>query len=130
MNSDKFTKIIEDGMEWSRNTLRNKAKVYQNGDDRLSNFKAAARMDAVTPEKALWGMALKHRVKLEDIISAIGNGELPTHEQLRETTGDLRNYLHLLEALVVERIDDKGVEVQRPNGTDVESAGEPMRELP
>lgn len=107
MNSDKFTSIVEDGIEWSRNTLCNKAKVYQNGDDRLSNFKAAGRMDAVTPERALWSMALKHRVKLEDIVTAIGDGELPTNEQLRETTGDLRNYLHLLEALIIERIDNE-----------------------
>lgn len=107
MNSDRFAEIVEDGMGWSREILYNKAKVYQNGDDRLSNFKTAGRMDAVTPEKALWGMALKHRVKLEDIISSIGNGDLPTHEQLRETTGDLRNYLHLLEALIIERIDNE-----------------------
>lgn len=106
MDSKRFDEVVEDGVKWSREILSAKAEVYQFGRDRLSNFKAAGRMDAVTPERALWSMSLKHRVKLDDIITAIGlTGDLPTRAQLRETTGDLRNYLHLLEALITERIE-------------------------
>lgn len=111
MDNNKFNEIVEAGMEWSREVLTQKAGVYQHGSDRLSGFKTAGRIDAVTPERALWGMALKHRVKLEDIITNIGlTGVLPTRGQLRETTGDLRNYLHLLEALILERIVTDGQE--------------------
>lgn len=112
MDNNRFNRLIEDGMGWSREILAQKADVYQHGLDRLSNFKTAGRLDDVTPERALWGMALKHRVKLEDIITSIGDGDLPTREQMRETTGDLRNYLHLLEALILERIEQ--VDVTQP----------------
>jgi hypothetical protein len=107
MNTEQFNKIVEEGLERTRKVLVQKAEVYARGD-RLSNFKAAASTWNKTPEHCLYGMVLKHWIKFTDMVSDVEKWEgLPSIEQLEETTTDIRNYLHLFEALVKERIEEK-----------------------
>ena len=50
-------------------------------------------------------MDLKHRTSISDIVDDIDNGKLPSREKLAEKMNDSINYLLLLEALIVERLD-------------------------
>lgn len=104
MFTAEFLKLVEEGLDRTRATLGIKGAIYARGD-RLSNFKAAANVWSHTPEHCLYGMVLKHWVKLTDMIADIEEfGRVPTIEQLEETTGDIRAYMHLAEALIKERI--------------------------
>lgn len=103
MNQEEFSKIVEDGIERTRKVLTNRGEVYARGC-RLSNFKKAGEAQSCTPESALLGMFMKHFVKFIDMVDDIEDGDFPEIEQVQETTGDMRNYLHLFEALCLERI--------------------------
>lgn len=85
-----------------------KGEEYSRKGDRLHNFKVAGRIDGITPEKALRGMDLKHRTSIADIIDDIEEGKLPSLKVLAEKMNDSHVYLHLLEALIVERIEMPG----------------------
>lgn len=103
MRTEEFNKIVDDVCENTKMVLKSKAEDYASDADRLHNFKIAARIDDTTPEKALWGMAKKHLVSIIDIKNMAGMKRY-SPEFLREKLGDMRNYLILLEALMLERI--------------------------
>ena len=105
MNQKQFDKIVLARVEGIKNVLVEKAKEYSSKEDRLHNFKVAARLESSnqTPEQALWGMAKKHLVSIIDIISKTPSGEFPSDELRDEKIGDSINYLILLEALLIER---------------------------
>ena len=99
MQASEFEKMLQKRLTQINKVLGSKAKEYAMNGDRLHNFKIAAIMSQTKPEKALWGMALKHLVSVTDII----NGNLPaTEEFVNEKVGDLINYLILLEAVLLE----------------------------
>jgi hypothetical protein len=104
MNTEKFNQVLNDRIFEIRAVLSSKAKEYAT-EDRLHNFKVAARRRNQTPERALMGMKEKHSVSIEDIIDNIDKGILPSKELLNEKIGDEINYLILLEALLLERVD-------------------------
>ena len=96
MNQKDFDALLQDIIKDTTETLGLKGKEYGFGD-RLHNFKTAAIHAKNTPEQALWGMAMKHLVSVEDLIE----GRLEnTRKNVREKIGDLRNYLILLEAVL------------------------------
>lgn len=104
MRVETFEQILQSRIEKTQAILGNKAEEYAMGGDRLYNFNAAARIDGVTPEKALWGMAKKHLVSVMDLVE----GRLkPTKHNIDEKIGDMINYLILLEALFQEKEDRK-----------------------
>jgi len=99
MKTEKFDVIIQERLKKIEQILVNKAKEYSQAGDRLHNFKVAGRIQGITPKEALWGMAVKHMVNVEDFIK----GRLaPTKEMVDEKIGDLINYLILLEAVLTE----------------------------
>jgi|WetSurMetagenome_2_1015567.scaffolds.fasta_scaffold339680_2 hypothetical protein len=100
MVSKEFDVILEQRIMNIRKVLGTKAKEYATeGGDRLYNFKRAAEILRVTPQKALAGMLMKHLVSVLDLIE----GTLqPTTERIDEKVGDAINYLVLLEALLKE----------------------------
>lgn len=105
MKSKEFLKILEESLKRTRATLEEKGALYATEKDRLWNFKQASRTWNHTPEHCLYGMVLKHWVRFTDMVEAIETqGLIPTREQVRETTGDIRLYMHLFEALVEERL--------------------------
>ena len=96
---EQFNEILEKRILSIKSILGNKAKEYAMGGDRLHNFKVAARVKNESPEKALWGMAIKHLVCIIDMV----DGELEaTAPMVDEKIGDMINYLILLEALMKE----------------------------
>lgn len=98
MQIEKFNIILKKRLSSIESVLAFKAKEYAT-QDRLHNFKVAARINNTTPAKALWGMALKHLVSITDII------ERPIDfdpEIIDEKIGDMINYLILLEAILKE----------------------------
>lgn len=104
MENDRFVELLTRRMKLTRETLATKGREYGRGD-RLQNFKRAGRLGDVIPEVALQGMLLKHLVSIFDMIDDIDQGTVHPQSMWDEKLGDAINYLILLEALVVERID-------------------------
>ena len=103
MDTPTFNQIVEERVKKIGEVLASKAKEYAK-EDRLHNFKIAARRMNCTPERALLGMMEKHAVSVMDIVDDLDKGIVPTILLLQEKIGDHINYLILLEALLTERI--------------------------
>ena len=101
MKQDQFDLILKSRLESIKNVLGGKAQEYAINDDRLHNFKVAARIAGNTPREALWGMAMKHLVCVDDMIKG---HTTPTPYLINEKLGDMINYLVLLEAVLIEQI--------------------------
>lgn len=96
MKALEFNELLNARLKKITETLGQKALQYESKADRLHNFKVAAQLSNSTPEKALWGMAMKHLVSITDLIS----GQLENNRKnIDEKIGDMINYLILLEAL-------------------------------
>jgi hypothetical protein len=106
MKNEDFNVILKARLLKITKTLSSKAEEYADEGDRLHNFKAVAMMDeGETPERALKGMWKKHLVSVFDIINDLDYEVLPTVKCIDEKLGDAINYLILLEALIIERIN-------------------------
>jgi hypothetical protein len=104
MNATEFEDFLEGKLRETRMVLATKGNEYAHGD-RLSNFKRAAEFLDCTPEKALWGFVSKHIIALNDFIADLEKGRMTPIEQWEEKIGDIRNYMVLLDALVIERLE-------------------------
>lgn len=104
MNQKEFDELLNVRMAKARHVLSVKSAEYVRGDDKLHNFKRAARADDVTPERALHGMLLKHYISYLDMLDDLEQGKLPSVETVEEKFGDIINYFILQEALIKERI--------------------------
>lgn len=104
MNNEDFNILLTKRLNTIEAVLRNKAKEYATDDDRLHNFKRAARIAECTPAQALKGMWLKHLVSVFDIIDDQAKGKNPDHAYIDEKLGDAINYLILLEAILKEKL--------------------------
>jgi hypothetical protein len=104
MTNEEFKKLIQHRLNDCINVMTAKSDEYSRNNDKLHNFKVAAAFDQCTPEKALWGMMLKHIVSLRDIVVDIEAGRLPEYSVVSEKTTDTINYTLLLEALIDERM--------------------------
>jgi hypothetical protein len=102
LNEKTFQILIRHSFYRSALILTKKKSEYSPGEDRLSNFKKAAELQGVTPEKALLGMVTKHFVSLCEMVADIEEVPWPK-EVWEEKLTDTHNYLFLLEALVQER---------------------------
>ena len=96
MTSQEFDKIVDERIEYIRNSLQRKAKEYNLEEDRLSVFKRAASIQHQTPSQALLGMLTKHIVSIYDYVETDADF---TDEIASEKIGDALNYLILLYAL-------------------------------
>lgn len=104
MDSKRFNDILENTINDCCRTLGFKAGEYAT-EDRLHNFKVAAKLQNCTPLTALAGMMAKHTVSVYDLIQKHEQG-LPVSEAMwGEKIGDSINYLLLLTALVQEALD-------------------------
>lgn len=112
MNTEQFNQTVTERCEKIKNTLTKKAKEYSKNDDRLHNFNRAAQLSGNIREKALWGMMLKHEISMLDILDDIENGKLPSREYLDEKLGDFVNYLLLVEASIIDRLNEQDAEKQ------------------
>ena len=107
MNHDTFNQIVADRFQECKNVLVRKNHEYSSGDDRLHNFKKAARMKGQDPIQALDGMWLKHRVSVDDMVERLIRDPeyIPDQKLISEKFGDLINYALLLEGLIEGRRD-------------------------
>jgi len=81
--------------------MTRKGMEYSRNEDKLHNFKRAAKMLGVTPEMALVGMMAKHLVSILDMVDDLQyRDSRPAPELLAEKMNDTHNYLYLLEALL------------------------------
>jgi len=103
VNADTFNELLERKLADSRTVLASKATEYSHGGDRLSNFKRAAGMLNCEPEAALLAFVTKHITALYDFVATLPDGNI-TLEQWAEKTGDIRNYMILLDGLIEERM--------------------------
>ena len=106
MNFQDFEISVEQGHLRSKKLLLKKGKEYSFGADRLVQFYKVALMRNTTPEDALTGMCSK---QFSSICDMAAHPREFTLQQWREKIVDLRNYTHLLEALVEEAQDDESV---------------------
>ena len=104
MDNELFTKIIEDQIQELKDTLFRKGLEYAT-DDRLHNFRTAAKLEHGTMTKALGGFMAKHTVSIYDMINS---GAQYSMDQWNEKIGDHIAYLFLLKAIRVEENDDMG----------------------
>jgi hypothetical protein len=104
MNNSEFNRIVQDRIRLIEKTLLLKQAEYADVNDVFRNFKNAGAHLKTTKEKALWGMAIKHLVSIEDMIEviAIGRGYELDYEHVQEKIGDMINYLVLLEAMLTD----------------------------
>lgn len=105
MNTERFEQIVDERLAECKNVLCKKAAEYAT-DDRLHNFKVAAKLQNCTPITALAGMMAKHTVSVYDLIRQVEQGFSVSPEMWAEKIGDSINYLLLLTALVEERDSD------------------------
>ena len=106
MKKTDFDKVVENRLEACKALLIPKGEEYSRNGDRLWNFKKAALVLGVSPEQALLGMDVKHRVSVMDMVEDVAEGKLPLEKVLTEKINDSINYLLLLEALIRERFED------------------------
>lgn len=109
MKPERFIQVLKARTARMEEVLGKKAAEYARDGDRLSNFKRAAAMLGVTPEKALVGMLSKHWVSVLDMVDDLDRGITYSGEQWDEKLGDSINYHVLLEALITERREARGM---------------------
>lgn len=112
MKTEEFTEIVNNRLYLIEKILGSKADEYARGD-RLSNFKKAADLMECTPEKALFGFVSKHIVALSDFVNDLDTGLNQSGDRWTEKTGDIINYMILLEALVVERMQEAAERLEK-----------------
>lgn len=106
METKEFEEIIlKNRLFETERVLGTKGDEYARGD-RLSNFKKAATLLGCTPERALLGYVAKHIVALADFVNDLEAGQNQSLARWTEKTGDIINYMVLMEALNIERSQD------------------------
>ena len=96
MNREEFNISVNNTLKRCENTLIKKNKEYAPNDDPLNNFKEGAEMSGLSMEQVLFMYCLKHLVSLRDIVFNKVDSDT---EMLREKTGDIINYMVLLNAI-------------------------------
>jgi hypothetical protein len=108
VKSEVFNQIVDRQIKSIKSVLVTKAAEYASHDDRLHNFRTAARQTSATCtlSQALRGMDLKHRVSIDDIISDGLPAMLLTDDAKRkyidEKITDHIDYTILLKACLLE----------------------------
>lgn len=110
MKTERFNEVLESTINKCVRTLGCKAGEYAT-EDRLHNFKVAARLQNCTPITALAGMMAKHTVSVYDLIKRQEQGYVVPKEMWDEKIGDHLNYLFLLTALIEEKSEEETCEV-------------------
>ena len=96
MNRNEFNVSVNNTLKRCEDTLIKKNKEYAPNDDPLNNFKEGSEMSGLIMEQVLFMQGLKHLVSLRDIVFGKVEGDT---EMIREKTGDIINYMVLLNAI-------------------------------
>jgi hypothetical protein len=110
MIAEVFENIVLERQAKTRAKLLEKSKEYADDQERLYNFKRAARMangleglSSAGAAESLRGMLIKHWVSIEQIVAIYEAMGTVDERLLDEKLGDAVAYLHLLEAIIKER---------------------------
>jgi len=103
MTPANFDALTQEQIDTCLRVLREKAKEYAPGDDRLEHFKLTAAEQNTNPKEALWGMAAKHFSSLTTMCKR----DASSKERWLEKITDSINYLLLLRALVEEGFENE-----------------------
>lgn len=96
MDRNRFNVSVNNTLKRCEDTLIKKNKEYAPSDDPLNNFKEGSEMSGLSMEQVLFMYCLKHLVSLRDIVFKKVDSNT---EMLREKTGDIINYMVLLNAI-------------------------------
>lgn len=99
MKQQEFEDVVNKTIDACRDLLLSKNAAYNVDLDKLGTFKKAAVFEGITPEKALWGMHVKHLVSVSDMISSEEAYSMATWD---EKIQDAINYFLLLRALLID----------------------------
>jgi hypothetical protein len=99
MNLKERSQIAKDAFERRLVILDGKGKEYANGEDANGNFKRLAPKLGLTPEQILWVYTAKHIDSIETWLRTGDEGM----EGIIGRLDDLRNYVDILESLIVEK---------------------------
>jgi hypothetical protein len=113
MTPERFNTLVEKFFATCTTTLTQKAAEYAD-EDRLANFKKAARVAGCTPEQALMGFRLKHDVALADYVQWQSEGKQVPIAWFTEKIGDILAYNVLLLALISERYEEDETCQEKP----------------
>lgn len=112
MDQNTFDTIVKNTCKKINDILVIKGKEYVIGNDRLHNFRVAARKLGTNVPSALVGMDAKHVVSIDDMVNhglpaiLYEDGELNTKKAtvyIDEKIGDHINYTILLKAALLEK---------------------------
>ena len=99
MKADKFEEILDEQIQLVREILVIKAMEYSN-EDRLSNFRIAAKILNSSVPEAIAGMMVKHTVSIYDMVES---NQTFAKDVWDEKITDHINYLILLKASQLEK---------------------------
>ena len=104
MKMVEFSEFLQDRLDSIKSVLDSKSADYSYEDDKLFNFKLAAKVGGVTPIEALRGMQLKHKTSLRQGLDELKEkGTLRSWHWWQEKATDDINYTILLLALIYEK---------------------------
>ena len=103
MTSKNFSEALSYMQKQTVETLHRKAFEYASDEDRLHNFRVAAKLQGITEKQALGGMMAKHIVSVYDMI---GSSDDFPHALWEEKIKDSINYMFLLWAMVSESTEE------------------------
>lgn len=99
-----YSKTIEETLNRCASLLTKKQEEYAPDEDPLANFKKGAKVSGLTEEQVLYMYCVKHLVSIRDIVF----GVVPSSRELiQEKTGDIINYMTLLNCITEEKLSEK-----------------------
>lgn len=117
-------KVKQDTFDHIDVLMKTKGAEYSTEVNRFENFIDTGRMEKETPEKALWGMMIKHWVSVRKFVRELITPQRRSYRTWCEKIDDIITYLILLKAMIrrrthIEQVIDAG---QNKEATAVEEA--------
>jgi hypothetical protein len=105
MKQNDFEILVAERFRICKEILLMKGEEYSRHKNPLHNFYRAAEIQCLKPEDALIGMLSKHLASILDMVDDLPR--VPVFHSMRDKISDSINYLVLLEAMFVDRINDE-----------------------
>lgn len=105
MITEDFNKVLQERIYKIQKILAAKSEEYVRNDNKMHNFDKGSDLTGKSREDVLLGFALKHWISVNDILDDMSKGKLPTRELVDEKLGDWINYMCLLEASIIDKIN-------------------------
>jgi len=101
MTFAEFQKIHDELLKVEKTLMNTKGVEYTEGiDSRFRNFEVIADEMGITSQQVLWVYVRKH---LQAIVYYLKQGHEASDEKIISRIQDVRNYLLLLSAMIIER---------------------------